>query len=267
MPLAIDFSWSRPDPGEVVSLGYVGVIGYLSHDRSGKVFGDWKRYADAGLGVALVFEDSPTRPWQGYGAGRDDASFANDQADQLGFPGAVIFYAADTDDRGMGGTGAVVDYMRGAQSVGRRGAGIYGSVRVVDDVVGAGAAVLGWQATAWSGRLVSSAACLYQYARAVPLGGTDENGVLTSYWGQHTGAPAAPAPKEEAMQKGMIVAHSSGSWWFCRDNVRSYIGNPQTADILAYMGQSVNTSGQVPFVSDDVLSQYRDITSRGEVNV
>lgn len=260
--LAIDFAWTHPDPANVKGHGYTGVIGYLSHDRTGKCLSDWRRYADAGLGVALVFEDSAGRATQGWGAGQADAVFANSLADQWGFPGTLLYYACDTDVGGA--TGGVVDYCRGAQSVGRRGVGIYGSFYVVRDVLNAGAASLGWQTVAWSRGNVEPRACLYQYARAVPIPGTDENEVRTSYWGQHSGVPSKPAPKEEAMEKGMIVAHSSGSWWFCRGASRTYIGDMQTANILAFLQQSVNNKDAVPFVSDDVLNQFRDLSSRHE---
>lgn len=51
------FSYARPDPVALRSAGHTFVVGYISRNGP-KCFTDWRRYADAGLGVAFVFEDA-----------------------------------------------------------------------------------------------------------------------------------------------------------------------------------------------------------------
>jgi hypothetical protein len=201
----VDYSWARPTPQSIHDAGYFGAIRYLSPDPS-KNLSPAERDAlwAAGLAVGLVWESTAARPAGGWGAGVEDAQRANDQADWLAWPGdRPLYYAVDYD---TGPEGAVTDYFNGANSVGRRPVGAYGSYRVIEGLVGGGTLGWGWQCAAWSGdgwgtggsiegRRVSIHARIYQRATPVMGGQCDANDVLQPDWGGW-----APAPDPEVMQ-------------------------------------------------------------------
>jgi hypothetical protein len=201
--LLIDCAWTKPAPAAVKAAGHAGVLGYVSHDRTGKNLSpaQARAYRAAGLPVGLIFEDGSGRAKAGKTAGVADRKFAEEQARALGYPsGCVLLYAVDFDATGA----EVLPYFRGVASVkSEYGWGPYGSDKVIDAVAPLNPDAA-WQCEAWSGTRVSSHANLYQrIGHTVPLiKGTkgssyDEDVVLkrVTLWG---GAVAPPSVKPTA---------------------------------------------------------------------
>jgi hypothetical protein len=209
--LLIDFSWSKPTPAAVKAAGHVGVLGYVSHDRTGKNLSppQARAYRAAGLVVGLILEDGSGRAKAGKTAGVADRKFAEEQARALGYPhGCVLLYAVDFDATGA----EVLPYFRGVASAqSEYGWGPYGSDKVIDAVAPLNPDAA-WQCEAWSGTRISSHAHLYQrIGHTVPLiKGTkgssyDEDVVLKRIplWG---GAVAPPTEKPTAAGWAVPVA-------------------------------------------------------------
>lgn len=199
----VDYSWARPTPQAIRDFGYVGAIRYLSYDASKNLsIAERDALWAAGLAIGLVWETTASRAGAGHGAGVEDAREANRQADWLQWPGdRPLYYAVDYDT----GPEAVSAYFHGANSVGGRPVGVYGSYRVIEGIVGGGISPWGWQCAAWSGdgwgtggsiqgRRVSVHARIFQLAGQVMGGQCDANDVLQPDWGGW-----APAPTPEDM--------------------------------------------------------------------
>lgn len=199
--LLIDCAWTKPSPAAVKAAGYVGVIGYISHDPTKDLTRTQARaYVEADLAVGLVFETTAHRATSGKSAGRTDRQFAEAEAHKRGYPTSCpIFYAVDGDYDPK----TVAPYFEGAAAVkGTHPVGVYGSVRVVDAMLKAKHASVGWQTEAWSGTKLSRRAHLYQRTgktvaaiKGVRGSAYDEDVVLTPFplWGGRV-APPAPAP-------------------------------------------------------------------------
>lgn len=193
--LAIDYSWTHPNPGAIKRAGYSGVLRYLSNDRTKNLTGDEVRALHrAGLWVAVVWEATSNRAAQGVKAGNVDRRKAERMAKALGYPKECpIFYAVDFDAEPR----VVRPYFHGINEHNTHPVGGYGSLRVVDDLVmTSGIARYGWQTVAWSGGGMSEHAHIYQRAKATHViqgvkGGFDEDVILKAFpvW-----APAVPAP-------------------------------------------------------------------------
>lgn len=201
--LLIDCSRTKPAPTAVAAPGYRGVLGYISHDPAKDLTGPQARaYLDAGLVVGLVFETTADRALGGKAAGATDRTFAEQQAHKRGYPtGCPIFYAVDGDFDPK----TVLSYFDGIAGGQEYPAGVYGSIRVVEAVLKAKRAKVGWQTEAWSGAKVSPLASLYQRTgkTAPPIHGVrgsayDEDVVLkpVRLWG---GVVAPPQVKPTAV--------------------------------------------------------------------
>lgn len=162
--LLIDTAWTKPSAAAVKAAGYKGVIGYISHDDTGKDLEpeDAQKYLDAGLSVGLVFETTANRAAYGLVAGTEDCRYAEDEARKRGYPaGCVIFYAVDFDAVPR----RVLPYFKGVKATAKRyGWGPYGSARVIAKVDKKLHPTATWQTVAWSGGVLSKRADLYQRA-------------------------------------------------------------------------------------------------------
>jgi hypothetical protein len=155
-----DFAYARPDPRALRDSGYTFVVGYISRN-SRKCLTDWERYAQAGLGVAFVFEDSAVPD---HGAGTADGRFCEQWLRAHGAPmDAPLFFAIDADIPATEFP-AVAGYGRDFNLATNSPVGPYGKYALVDALVTPGRQPmqLGWQTAAWSGDQVSEKANLYQ---------------------------------------------------------------------------------------------------------
>src|SRR6478735_7560167 len=117
MTHVIDFSWTKPAPMDIKDAGFVGVIGYIGTDTTGKLLeaGQFSGFTAAGLSVTLVWETYARRSLDGYKAGLWDAQRACHQADELGYAeGCCIYYnLEDPSPLGHSDWPAATDYARG----------------------------------------------------------------------------------------------------------------------------------------------------------
>jgi hypothetical protein len=190
--LVIDYAWTRPSPAAIAAAGYKGVVRYLSTDPTKNLSqAEAQALGVVGLGVRCAWETTATRATAGGGAGYDDASAANSQADSLGYPSDVpLFYAVDEEVD----PNSVKAYFLGAQSAGLRPVKGYGDAAICDALAEWGFGNDHWQTVAWSGGEVDTAnAALYQRLSptvgipGVPTSDFDEDvclrdGFIDTFW-------------------------------------------------------------------------------------
>lgn len=206
--LLIDESWTRADPKAIKAAGYIGVIGYISHDKAKCMTRARAQALHAeDLVVCIVFEDAALRATEGAAAGTADRAFMAQQAKALGYPAACDrFYACDTDATAEQ---ALPYYKVTADDV----SGPYGDLRVLEAVHGFHPTAPKWETQAWDGTEVSGIADLYQRVgktrpkiAGVMANAYDENVVLRplTLWGPKgpqvvrpagSHKPPKPAPK------------------------------------------------------------------------
>lgn len=227
MATAVDYSYARPAPEEIVRQGYSVVWRYLGDwSRDGRCIspGELAHLHANGLRVAFVHQSNqPTaemsvkRPLSGYQGGLEDARYANGVADQLGVPDWLpIFGAVDV---GYGFPAprdyeAIRGYFTGWLNASRRPVGDYGpypTVEMLADLQANGRRLEhGWQCAGGSGtgqgsggtirtgdgqqaRLsrLSAQACAFQHYGLVKIPNTDHNDVFTDIdeWSWHPDIP------------------------------------------------------------------------------
>ena len=218
--LAIDYSWTHPDPGAIKRAGYSGVLRYLSPDKTkNATIAEVESLHRAGLWVGLVWEGAPSRAAHGELAGRADCRTAEKQASRLGYPEACpIFYAVDFDGTPL----EVRPYFTGVTHRHTHPVGVYGSLRVVESLVKNGVVGYGWQTVAWSGGGLSPHAHLYQRARPThPVTGAqgayDEDVVMHPFpvWSPavkpHPTTTPTPTPAPDNPDHDLLVAFQKWS--------------------------------------------------------
>ncbi len=207
-----DFSYARPDPVAMRNAGHTFAVGYISRN-SRKCFADWRRYADAGLGVAFVFEDAAIPD---FGAGPADSQFCEQWMRANGVPmDAPLFFAFDAD-LPTGQFGLAAAYGRAFNLATNSPVGPYGKYSLIEALVTPGQQPmqLGWQTAAWSGEQLSQKANLYQrYTRHHPIPGVadtewDENVLIRPLAFARTGAAIA-TPRESVEE---TQETSTSSW-------------------------------------------------------
>ena len=174
-----DFSYARPDPRALRIAGYSFVVGYISRN-SKKCLTGWERYAQAGLGVAFVFEDDAIPH---YRAGTADGQFCEQWLRAHGAPmNSPLFFAIDSDISAAD-VARVAEYGRDFNEATNSPVGPYGKYSLIEALVTPGRppVQLGWQTSAWSGTQLSQKANIYQrYTHHHPVPGVantdyDEN--------------------------------------------------------------------------------------------
>jgi hypothetical protein len=155
-----DFSYARPDPRALRNAGHSFVVGYISRIPE-KCLTGWERYAQAGLGVAFVFEDDAVPD---YRAGTADGQFCEQWLRAHGAPmNAPLFFAVDADIS-PADFPRVAEYGRDLNEATNSPVGPYGKYSLIEALVTPGRQPmqLGWQATVWGGDQLSQKANLYQ---------------------------------------------------------------------------------------------------------
>ncbi|WP_135552136.1 DUF1906 domain-containing protein [Paenibacillus cymbidii] len=132
-----------------------------------------KLISDAGLQLVSVFETTADRALGGRAAGLADAATALKVAAAVGQPEGSCIYAAVDFDATAAQMSTVIEYIKAfAEATPGYTTGVYGSYKVVEAVLAAGACSRGWQTYAWSGKKRSWKAQIYQYENDV-----EENGI------------------------------------------------------------------------------------------
>jgi hypothetical protein len=245
MTHVIDFSWFRPDPMAILDAGFVGVIGYLGTDQTGKLLEqDWLRaYLSTGLSATLVWELGNQRALDGYKAGVWDAQRAIHQADELGYePGSCIYYVLE-DPRPVAPSQRpdVIEYARGLRDAGGPYlVGGYGSKPVVMQAAERGFIDHQWFVGPWGDDF--DGASIVQTARndlpqieGAPLNQYDEDLCLTDDWGQH-GHQHVPRAVEDpdVAQFWLIKGDVSPGWYLTDWMYRRWVRSPEEARVLAF---------------------------------
>lgn len=211
--LGLDFSYARPTPAQIKSVGYAFAMRYLSWEFAtpqsvGKNITkpEMDSYHAAGLSVGFVWESLADRALGGAANGAADGAEAGRQLDALGVPRSIpVFWALDVDDRGYWNP---MPTLKAYGDAFARACGHfsfpYGSNRVIDYFGG------GWQTQAWSddfGRAVSQHAFLYQRSGGSRIPDTDENVLMNAYalWAPDNAAAVAAYLKALAEQKAVAA--------------------------------------------------------------
>lgn len=194
----LDYSWDRPNLNTIKSLGYIGVMRYLSHDTTGKNITPSEAQAilAAGLEYGCVWEDAPNAVQRGASQGVADAQAALAQANTLSYNGPLYFaidYDAPESDQP-----AIDSYFQGVASViGANRTGVYGGYWPVKRLFDAGLVSIGWQTVAWSGGNKEARCSLYQNgAQAL---GCDIDDVLKTNWNTGGNVPSSQQPADETV--------------------------------------------------------------------
>lgn len=177
LDIGIDYAWSHPSTAAILGYGAKWVARYLCASNDGKrlIPSERKLLHDAGLGIALVYEDETGGPLKGYAHGVDDASRAVAQAKALGLPiGLPIFYAIDFDAT-PGNQTAINAYLDGCAYVHSEqyAVGAYGGYYSIRRSFDAGKIRYGWQTYAWSGGQWDGRAQLRQVRNGITVGTAD----------------------------------------------------------------------------------------------
>ncbi len=211
-----DYSFARPTPSSLVSMGYQFVARYLSGDPgSGKdlTASEMQSLEAAGLDIVLTWETSGTDCQNGMSAGVSDAQAAESEVESIGVPtGGPIYFAVDFDATSSDAT-ACNAYFQGVASVlGLPRTGVYGGYYIVNELMSAGLATWGWQTYAWSNGQWASAAQLRQTADGVDNDELDADEGMVADFGQFgPNAPVGTGDAGSGSDSGSVAAGSYGA--------------------------------------------------------
>jgi hypothetical protein len=202
MTKLIDFSFSRFSGASIKAAGFSGALRYLSSTPSKCLTAEEATdFIANGLSFGLVWEDTANAALLGFNQGVSDAKKALSQANTLGYPGCVIYFAVDFDSTPEQQT-QIDDYLRGVASIiGLSRTGVYGSFYICQRCQTSGTATWFWQTLAWSGGQIASNIHIYQNGQSAMGGGADVDEARQENWGQispNTELPIVnPAPPIE----------------------------------------------------------------------
>jgi hypothetical protein len=192
-----DYSFARPSPSSLVSMGYAFAARYLSGDPGGGkdiTSGEAGALLGAGLDIVLVWETSGTEAQNGYDQGVSDAEGAQSEAATVGQPTTRPIYFAVDFDADSSQAGAIDAYFQGVASViGLSRTGVYGGYYIVNQLFDAGLITFGWQTYAWSGGAWDSRAQLRQVENGVDDDQLDADLGMVADYGQWPIAPPPPS--------------------------------------------------------------------------
>jgi hypothetical protein len=185
MTKLIDFSFSRFSGASIKAAGFSGALRYLSSTPSKCLTAEEATdFIANGLSFGLVWEDTANAALLGFNQGVSDAKKALSQANTLGYPGCVIYFAVDFDSTPEQQT-QIDDYLRGVASIiGLSKTGVYGSFYVCQRCQTSGTAAWFWQTLAWSGGQIASNIHIYQNGQSAMGGGADVDEARQENWGQ-----------------------------------------------------------------------------------
>jgi hypothetical protein len=194
-----DYSFARPSPSSLTSMGYTFAARYLSGDPGGGkdiTKAEATSLTGAGMDVVLVWETTGMDALNGYNAGVSDAQAANSEAAAVGAPATrPIYFALDFDEQASQ-SAAVDEYFKGVASViGLSRTGAYGGYYAINQLFDAGLITFGWQTYAWSGGTWDSRAQLRQTANGLDNDEIDADSGMVADFGQW--GPNAPSGTAE----------------------------------------------------------------------
>jgi hypothetical protein len=173
MAEGVDSSYDPPTAAEVKAAGRVFHIRYVSTPDHAKnlTSAEVTAHNKAGVALVLVGEISAGRALGGRAQGKADMTSFQSQAKALGAPSPCVIYMAVDFDATSSQMSKVLDYIRGgADVVGEKWTGVYGSYDVIEAAAIGAVCDYFWQTYAWSGGKVSKHNHLYQYRNGVSMG-------------------------------------------------------------------------------------------------
>ncbi len=194
----LDYSFARPDLKKIKSLGYDGVMRYLSYGSTKNLTAEeLKDIFKAKLKCGLVWETGAQAMKGGAKAGKEDAKMALHYAGLFGFPKETpIYFAADWDTT-PADQKPIDEYLKACSDViGKERVGVYGSFYVIERCHKNKTAQWFWQTLAWSGHQVSKYNHLLQDLKEPGIAGTDHN-IAVDEWGGWDGT-MVPKVEENA---------------------------------------------------------------------
>jgi len=193
-----DYSFARPSPASLSSMGYKFAARYLSGDPgSGKDLSasEATSLTGGGLDIVLVWESTGTDATDGFNQGVSDATAAKSEAVSVGQPATRPIYFAIDFDAEASDASSINAYFQGVASViGLSRTGVYGGYYIVDELFNAGLVKFAWQTYAWSGGSWDSRAQLRQTQNGVDGDQLDaDTGMVDDYGQWGPGAPTGTA--------------------------------------------------------------------------
>lgn len=175
---AVDFSGARPDPAELAAA-QLDVLVYTGNARPDTAYIQALR--SAGVGVCMVQESDPNRSQQGAGAGAEDARYADQRADEVGYPAscAIAYVVSDGNANDPHtGAGQIAAYAQAVAGTSKRPVFFYGNQYACDAAMSGAPGALGtWIPSTWgTGTLLTQEA-----NTASPFANTDLNTVHAPY--------------------------------------------------------------------------------------
>lgn len=180
----LDYSVGRPGAAAIKNAGYIGVMRYVAPPFDAAKIITAKEYDElraAGLMVGLNWEWYGNRAREGAAAGLADARQALQQADALGYHGAIYFsvdYDAPLSDQAR----LNAYFQSVAQVIGLERTGAYAGYWPLKRLFDANLITYGWQTIAWSAGKVDGRAHLYQKKFRLFGGDADASDVLKDNW-------------------------------------------------------------------------------------
>lgn len=209
-----DLSFSRYPAAVVRGAGFEGLLSYTGTARF--TLDELRDVLNAGLSFGFIQESYSTRATEGYGAGVEDARYAearvNELLDALGFPRTdEILYVVSDGNASQPGTPAelagIAEYSRAVGDVSERSRfRVYGNTRCVDAARSGSPKCVGTMVPdTWGAR--SGIDDLWQMANvATPLDGIDVDHAFVDDWGQFPRPNGGGVIKSKGAEHAMWIA-------------------------------------------------------------
>jgi hypothetical protein len=172
----VDYSWSRPPPSCLRSLGKVFACRYFGAGTSDKhaTKAECAALHAMGLAVVALCEGYERDPLKGRAEGQRQARLADSSSYAAGLPADRPIYFAVDFDMTVAQRPAVRAFLDGcADIIGRNRVGVYGGIRTTEWASTNRYASWLFQTYAWSGGVVGQHTHLYQYRNGQRVCGGD----------------------------------------------------------------------------------------------
>lgn len=255
---AIDASYARPTIDELVQHE-LDILVYTGPARPDKAYFDALR--EAGIAVTLIQESDPNRSQGGYQFGVADAVFADQRADEVGYPksASIAYVVSDGSARNPSSGGdQIAEYARGVIETSDRPVFWYGNEYATSAAMRGAPKSLGtWIPSSWG-----TGSLLTQEANTPsPIGDTDLNTVHAPYgaWGHEV--PVTNPYLEYQMDEFFATDPSDRRyiWWFSGAG-RRHISAGEWA-VIGFQAVARGLGAPKPFAGTPEMFAAPDVTS------
>lgn len=205
----VDYSWARPDPTCLRSHGYVGVMRYLSWDRSGKNLtrAEAQKVHAAGLWIGLNWEGAGN--WSEFASGASGGTRAGTEArrqcNAIGAPASVPIFASVDYQAPRAHWQTIGAWLAAFRTASHARVGVYGQGDLGDWLLDRGAVEWVWQtnATGWGG--VAKRAVLIQQLWTTACGADVDPNILAGDPRDWAWLPESHRSEEDDMTPDQIA--------------------------------------------------------------